>query len=89
MQKTRTTMALPVELLRGVDEAVRAGRAASRNDFLAAAIRRELERLQRQAIDHEFEAMAEDELYQREARRIASEYERADWEAFRVAEADP
>ena len=87
-QKVRTTVAIPVELLENVDEAVRAGRAASRNEFIAVAIGHELERIQREAIDNEFEAMAEDELYQGESRRICNEYECADWEALRVAETD-
>ena len=87
-QKTRTTVAIPVELLGNVDEAVRAGRIVSRNDFIAVAIRHELERLQRQAIDNEFEAMAEDELYQQESKKICSEYEYADQETLRAAEPD-
>jgi len=82
-------VAIPAELLRDVDEIVRRGRVVSRNEFLAVAIRHELERIQREAIDREFEAMAEDEVYQGESRRISSEYEMADWEALRVAEIDP
>ena len=88
MATTRTTVALPTELLRGVDEAITSGCAASRNEFLAAAIRRELERLQHEAVDREFEAMADDPLYQREAREISEEYRNTDWEALRVAEDD-
>ncbi len=87
-QKIRTTLAIPVELLGNVDEAVRAGRVVSRNEFIAAAIRHELERMQREAIDNEFEAMAEDELYQRESKRICREYEYADRETLRAAEPD-
>jgi Arc/MetJ-type ribon-helix-helix transcriptional regulator len=86
MSKNRTTVALPIELLDGIDEAVRSGRAGSRNAFLARAVRHELERLQREAIDRQFELMATDAHYQREARRISDEYARSDWEALRVAE---
>jgi len=89
MQKVRTLVAIPAELLRGVDEVVRRGRVVGRNEFLAVAIRHELERIQCEAIDREFEAMAEDEVYQGESRQISSENEMAAWEALRVAEIDP
>lgn len=88
MSTNRTTVALPADLLIGIDEAVRSGRAASRNAFLARAVRHELERLQREAIDRQFEMMATDAHYQREARRISDEYGTSDWEALRVAEDD-
>ena len=89
MSTNRTTVALSTDLLNGIDEAVRSGRAASRNAFLARAVRHELERLQREAIDRQFELMATDVHYQREARRISDEYAPSDWEALRVAEDDP
>lgn len=88
MQNTRTTVSLPDDLLRGIDAAIRTGCAATRNEFLAAAIRRELDRIRREAVDREFEAMADDPVYQDEARRIVEEYRFADWEALRVAEDD-
>ena len=88
MSTNRTTVALPADLLNGIDEAVRSGRAASRNAFLARAVRHELERLQREATDRQFEMMVTDARYQREARRISDEYGTSDWEALRVAEDD-
>jgi len=88
MPTTRTTVALPADLLRGIDAVVRSGRAATRNEFLATAIRRELDRIRREAVDREFEAMANDPLYQREAREISDEYRFADSQALRVAEDD-
>ena len=88
MASTRTTVALPSALLEAVDSAVRGGRFRNRNEFLAAAVRRELERLQREAVDLEFDAMADDPVYQVEACGIAEEYRSADWEALRVAEDD-
>ena len=88
MPTTRTTVALPTDLIRGVDAAVARGFAATRNEFLATAVRRELERLQRQAVDEAFEAMADDPLYRREAERSADEYRLSDWQALRVAEGD-
>jgi metal-responsive CopG/Arc/MetJ family transcriptional regulator len=88
MSTNRTTVALPTDLLSGMDEAVRSGHAASRNAFLARAVRRELDRLRREAIDRQFEMMTTDAQYQREARRISDEYGASDWEALRVAEDD-
>ncbi len=87
MPKTtlRTTITLPRQLLDAVDQAVREGRAKSRNDLLATAIRHELGALQRAAIDAAFDEMANDLDYQEEARRITDEFARADWLAFRQA----
>ena len=84
MPTNRTTVALPADLLSAIDAAVRSGRVASRNAFLAHAVRHELERLQREAINRQFEMMATDAHYQREARRIADEYAPSDWESLRV-----
>ncbi len=88
MSMARTTVSLPDDLLRGIDAAVQSGRAETRNQFLALAVRRELDRMQRAAVDREFEAMADDPVYQDEGRRIVDEYRFADWEALRVAEDD-
>ncbi|MEE4271772.1 MAG: ribbon-helix-helix domain-containing protein [Thermoanaerobaculales bacterium] len=88
MPSARTTIALPEELLRGVDAVVRAGSASTRNEFFAVAVRRELERIRREAVDREFEAMADDPVYQREAVEVSEEYALPDWHALRVAEDD-
>jgi metal-responsive CopG/Arc/MetJ family transcriptional regulator len=86
--KVRTTLALPADVLARVDEAVRAGQARSRNEFVAQALRRELAARKRAAIDAEFAEMANDVESQEEARRIAEEFRHADWEAFQLAEAE-
>jgi len=88
MSLTRTTVSLPNDLLRGIDAAIQNGRADTRNEFLASAVRRELDRMQRAAVDREFEAMADDPVYQDEGRRIVDEYRFSDWKALRVAEDD-
>jgi len=54
MERVRTSVAIPAELLRDVDEIVRRGRVVSRNEFLAVAIRHELERIQREAMGRAF-----------------------------------
>lgn len=84
----RTTLALPEELLRDVDQAVWEGKAKSRNELVAVALLHEMATLERAAIDAEFAEMAEDRAYQEEARKIAQEFARADWGAFRIAEQD-
>ena len=82
----RTTVALPQQLLDAVDQAVREGKAKSRNELLATAVRHELAALERNAIDAAFADMAHDLDYQEEARRITDDFTRADWSAFRQAE---
>lgn len=90
MPKTtlRTTITLPQQLLDAVDRAVREGKAKSRNDLLATAIRHELGAMQRAAIDAAFDEMANDLDYREEARRINDDFAGADWSAFRQAEAN-
>lgn len=82
----RTTLAIPAELLRATDQAVRNGNARSRNEFVARAIRHELRAVERAAIDAAFAGMAEDEAYQAEAREIAESFALAEWEALQLAE---
>jgi len=82
----RTTIAVPEELLALADQAVRDGRARSRAELLARALRREFAAQRRAAIDASFARMADDPEYQAEALRIAEEYAVADWEALRIAD---
>ena len=85
----RTTLTLPADLLAAVDQAVREGRARSRNELVAGALRHELSAQERLAIDAAFAAMADDPAYKAEARAIAAEFAPADWEALRRAEGQP
>ena len=82
----RTTLTLPAELLEATDRAVREGKAKSRNEFVALALRRELADLKKTEIDAAFAAMADDTEYQSEAMAIANELAKADWEAFQIGE---
>ena len=84
----RTTVALPSDLLEAADQAVREGRARSRNELLAAALRRELAEQKRAEIDAAFADMADDAEYQTESDSIAREFARADWEAWQLAESE-
>ena len=85
-QTLRTTLALPAALVAAVDQAVRDGKAKSRNQLVATALRRELAALERAAIDQAFSGMAEDKAYQEEALQIAKEFAISDWEAFQIGE---
>ena len=84
----RTTLALPADLLDAVDRAVDAGKARSRNELVARAVRRELAVQRHAAIDAAFADMAHDTEYQAEAEVIAAEFALAEWEALRTAEVE-
>jgi Arc/MetJ-type ribon-helix-helix transcriptional regulator len=85
-QKVRTTLALPADLLSAVDRIVEEGKAHSRNEFVAAALRRELAARRRAEIDAAFDGMANDADYLAESSEIENELAGASWEALRVAE---
>lgn len=82
----RTTIALPADLLAAADRAVKDGRARSRNELLATALRRELAAQRRAEIDAAFAEMATDAEYQAEALAMAEEFVTAEWEEFRRQE---
>lgn len=86
-QKTvRTTIALPPELLDGIDREVAQARAESRNGFLWEAVERELKRRSDEAIDAAYAAVLGDPEYIRESKQIAKEFEAADHEAALMLE---
>jgi hypothetical protein len=72
-------------LLARVDEAVRVGKARSRNSLVAAALRHELAALEEAEIDAAFKGMAEDEEYQAEIAQMMKEFAQADVEAWHLA----
>ena len=82
----RTTLTLPVELLEATDRAISEGKAKSRNQFVARAIRNELAAQKRAEIDAEFAEMANDTEYQLEAEIINQEFAQSDWEALQLGE---
>ena len=65
---------------------MREGSAKSRNGLMANALRHELALQERAAIDAAFAEMAHDEDRQEGARKLTEEFERSDWEAFRLSE---
>ncbi len=84
--RVRTTVAIPENLLKSVDAAVREGMAGSRNEFLTLALENQLAALRRRAMDAAFAETANDPIYRRETEQIAEEFRFADWEAFQIAE---
>lgn len=65
---------------------MREGKARSRNEFVALALRHELAAQKRAEIDAAFAAMADDAEYQTEVAIMSNEFATADWEAFQIGE---
>src|SRR5262249_43988142 len=89
MDAIRTTITLPADLVEAADQAVRAGKARSRNDLLVMALRHELAAHRRAEIDADLAAMAEDQALQAEAAQLEREFARADDEAARLTASQP
>jgi metal-responsive CopG/Arc/MetJ family transcriptional regulator len=85
-QTIRTTLTLPVQLLEATDRAVSEGKAKSRNEFVALAIRNQLALQKRAEIDASFAQMANDAEYQAEVEIINQEFAQSDWEALQLGE---
>ena len=82
----RTTVVLPVELMEAVDQAIREGKAKSRNELVSAALHHELAALKGDPIYADFSEMAADQAYQELAKALADEFAVASWEAFQIGE---
>jgi metal-responsive CopG/Arc/MetJ family transcriptional regulator len=89
MDAIRTTITLPADLVEAADQAVRAGKARSRNDLLVMALRHELAAQRRAEIDADLAAMADDQELQAEAEQIEREFALADDEAARLTASEP
>ena len=83
----RTTVALPADLIAEADRAVSEGRAVSRDELFATALRRELAARDRASIDAAFAALAGDEAFHEESRLLAEEAVASGWEALRATQA--
>lgn len=79
-------VAIPYELLAATDKAIQQGKAQSRNDFIAKALRRELEAIKRTEIDAQLAEMVNDADYQKDVLQMEAEFATAEWEAFELAE---
>ena len=85
-EKVRTTITLPVYLLDRSQRFVNAGTVPSRTALIELALNRFLDELERQEIDHQFEAMADDKAYHTLNESIAEEFSESDWEALMLDE---
>jgi metal-responsive CopG/Arc/MetJ family transcriptional regulator len=81
-------VAIPSELLAATDKAIQQGKAASRNELIAKALRRELKALERAEIDAQLTEMSNDADYQSVVLQMESELATAQWEALKLAESD-
>lgn len=62
-ETVRTTLTLPVDLVKRSQHFIDGGTIPSRNALIVTALERFLLELERQEIDHQFEAVADDESY--------------------------
>lgn len=82
----RTTISLPSELIEATDLVVNQGKAKSRAEFIAQALRHELATLKRAEIDAELAEMAQNPEYQAEVLKMEAEFAPASWEALQLEE---
>lgn len=82
----RTTLALPSELLQATDAVVNQGKAKSRNEFIAQALKHELAALKRAEIDAALAEMASQSEYQTEVLKMEAEFASSSWEALQLGE---
>lgn len=85
-ETVRTTLTISRELLEATDKAVLEGKAKSRNDFVAQALRRELALQKRSEVDAALAEMANDPDYQAEVLKLEVEFATAQWEALQLGE---
>jgi hypothetical protein len=77
-----TTVRLPRHVYDRAKTVVIKSQASSFNEFVVQAIEEKVRRLTEAEIDAAFAHMAHDADYQRNSVRVASEFEKSDWEAF-------
>jgi metal-responsive CopG/Arc/MetJ family transcriptional regulator len=78
----RTTISIPDDLLKQADRLVAEGCARNRNDLLVEALRQDIRRREREAIDAAFYAAMNDPELMAEEEQIMKEFEGADREAW-------
>ena len=81
-ETVRTTLTLPADLNKRSQHFVDGGIIPSRNALIIAALEKYLLELERQEIDRQFEAMADDDAYQVMNEQISESFTESDWEAL-------
>ncbi len=84
----RTTVTLPADLVQQTQRFVDDGVVPSRNALIVTALEHFLDELERQEIDREFAAMADDAAYIELSEDLAEEFADSDWEAYSVEEGE-
>ncbi|MGL5832583.1 MAG: ribbon-helix-helix domain-containing protein [Waterburya sp.] len=82
----RTTFTIPIKLLEATDQAIKSGKAKSRNEFMAMALQREIAAQKRAEIDEALTEMLQDPEYQAEVLKLEAEFANAQWEALKLGE---
>src|SRR5277367_3015693 len=81
-----TTLRMPKHIYERARQAAGRTEASSFNEFVVQAIEEKVKRLTEAEIDAAFGQMATDPEYQAEAKALAREFERSDWEALKLSE---
>lgn len=81
-ETVRTTLTLPVDLIKRSQHFIDSGLIPSRNALIIAALEQYLLDLERQEIDRQFEAMADDDAYQAMNQQISEAFAESDWDAL-------
>ena len=81
-ETTHTTLTLPADLIRRSQQFIDGGIAPSRNALIIAVLEQYLVALERQEIDRQFEAMADDDAYQVMNEQISESFAESDWDAL-------
>ena len=82
----RTTITLPLNLLQRSQELIDSGLAPNRNALIVAALEQFVADLEREEIDRQFAAMAEDTDYLSWQTEMAESFAESDWEALAEGE---
>lgn len=87
-ETVRTTITVPTDLIKRSQHFIDAGSIPSRNALIVTALEHFLSELERQEIDRQFEALAEDETYQTMNQQVAEDFAASDWEALTLEETE-
>ena len=85
-ETVRTTVTLPSNLLQRSQELVDSGQVPNRNALIIAALEQFIADLEREAIDRQFAAMAEDADYQTFQVEVTESFADTDWEGLTEGE---
>ncbi|MCP5100079.1 MAG: CopG family transcriptional regulator [Chloroflexi bacterium] len=85
-ETVRTTVTLPANLIQRSQHFIETGQVPNRNSLIIAALEQLLAAMEREEIDRQFAAMAQDSDYQKLQKNLAEEFVDSDWEALKESE---